>query len=383
VFPPTTVFGNLVPDLGSCYDNSNNSFSPISAEPDWKEHNSRAYVAGEFIWTGFDYLGENDWPTISNNDGMIDRCGFPKDIYYFYQSQWTSAPVVHILPHWNWNAGDNYLTAPGGVNIDSSAISGVYSVPVWVYTNCDSVELFLNNVSRGVQRFQSGGALHLAWTVPFAAGTLRAVGRRGGIVAATDSVRTAGTAARIVLTPDKNSMQADQEGLAFFVADITDANGVLCPRAGNPVSFSITGPGTIVGVDNGNSLDHSAYKTNVRQAFNGKCMAIVQMGSTAGAITVTASSGGLTSGAATITATTQTVKTGPGSPVTRTAPECPSVRMKIMNGNSFALPGEAVSLAVYDITGRFLRKDVARTRIVNIKKDFRLPDGVYILEIRR
>jgi beta-galactosidase len=314
---------------------------------------------------------------------MIDRCGFPKDIYYFYQSQWTTEPMVHILPHWNWNTGDYYLTAPGGVNIDTTAISGVYSVPVWVYTNCDSVELFLNNVSRGVQRFQSGGALHLSWTVPFAAGTLRAVGRRGNTVAAADSVRTAGTPARVVLTPDKNSMKADGEGLAFITADIMDANGVLCPRAGNSVSFSITGPGTIVGVDNGNSLDHSAYKTNVRQAFNGKSMAIVQIGTTAGTITVTATSGGLTAGTAAITATASTVHAGPGSLVARKRSESPSVRVKIMAGNSFTLPGGAVSLAAYDITGRLLRKGVVRTRTVNIKKDFRLPDGVYILEIRR
>ena len=383
VFPPTTVFGNLNPDLGSCYDNSNNSFSPISAEPDWKEHNSRAYVAGEFIWTGFDYLGENDWPTISNNDGIIDRCGFQKDIYYFFKSQWTTAPMVHILPHWNWNAGDYYLTATNGVNIDSSAISGVYSVPVWVYTNCDSVELFLNNVSHGVQRFQSGGALHLAWTVPFAAGTLKAVGRRGGTVAATDSVRTAGTPARVVLTPDKNTMKADGEGLAFITADITDANGVLCPRAGNSVSFSITGPGTIIGVDNGNSLDHSAYKSNVRQAFNGKCMAIVQSGTTSGQITVTATSGSITPGTVGITTGLSTGVFTTGSAGEKPT-EIPHEWVTIATSGRFMLPKGItlpVSIAVYSISGRLLCCNVVKTRSVAMNRNLRLIKDAYIVKV--
>jgi len=384
VFPASTIFGNLNPDIGSSYDNSNNSFAPISAEQDWKEHDSRAYIAGEFIWTGFDYLGENDWPTISNNDGMIDRCGFPKDIYYFYKSQWTTGPMVHILPHWNWNSGDRYYTAPGGVTIDTTTtISGTFNVPVWVYTNCDSVELFLNGLSLGVQRFQTGGALHLAWTVPFSAGTLRAVGRRGGTVAASDSVRTAGTPARILLTPDRTSISADGEDLVFITADILDASGIINPRAGNTVTFSLTGAGTIVGVDNGNSLDHSAYKTNVRQAFNGKCLAIAQAGTTTGTITVTASSGSLTPDTVVISVSPSTGIVA-RQPFGMKSVVSPVSWVRTVTGDRFMLPAETALpalVAVYDVAGRLLRCEAVKTRTVNMKRNFRLPEGVYIVKV--
>jgi beta-galactosidase len=382
VFPPTTGFGNLNPDIGSCYDNSFGS-GGNSAETDLKGHKNLSFVAGEFIWTGYDYLGENDWPTISNNDGIIDRCGFPKDVYYMYQSQWSSTPMAHIMPHWNWNTGDHYLTATGGTNIDSSAISGTFSVPVWVFTNCDSAELFLNNTSLGTKGFQTNGALHLLWNVPFAAGTLRVVARKGGSALAVDTVRTAGAPAKVVLTADRTTINANGEDLAFITAEIVDANGVVNPRSGNTVNFSISGPGTIVGVDNGNSLDHSAYKATTRLAFIGKCLAVVQSaGTNSGEIVVTASSSGLTSGTVTIGSGT--------TPIIRSLhPSMNSLKNSTFAvcGTTFALPGEkndaAKTISIFDLSGKLLRTALIKSNRIDLRKEFGIARGVYLVRVAR
>ena len=302
VSPHDTEYGNLSPDIGSSYDNSYSATSnATSAENDWKLHNSLSYIAGEFIWTGFDYLGENDWPTKSNNDGIIDTCGFPKDIYYYYQSQWTTEPMVHVLPHWNWGVGETYMSAPDGVTIQTNTITGIFTAPVFVYSNCDSVELFLNGSSLGSQNYVSGG--HFEWHVPFAAGTLRAEGKRSGSIVATEEVKTAGAPAKVVLSVDRSTINADGQDLAFITADIVDANGVFAPRASNTVNFSISGPGMIVGVDNGDSQNHDMYKATSRKAFNGKCLAIAQATKTSGSIVITASASGLTGSSVTVTTT--------------------------------------------------------------------------------
>jgi beta-galactosidase len=266
----------------SSYDNSVVSWGN-SAESSYTAVNNRKFIAGEFIWTGFDYIGEPTpygWPAKSSYFGIIDTCGFPKDIYYFYQSKWTTKPMVHILPHWNWSNGT--------------------TVEVWAYSNCDTVELFLNGVSQGVKTV--GNSLHLTWNVPWASGTLRAKGAKGGTVV-YDEVATAGAAAKVRLKPDRSSISADGKDLVFIEADITDANGVIVPTAANPVNFSVSGPGTIVGVDNGNAPSTESYKGNSRKAFSGKCLVIVQAAQNSGSIVVTAASNGLSSGSATIAAT--------------------------------------------------------------------------------
>jgi beta-galactosidase len=283
----------------SSYDNSVVSWGS-SAENSYRNDVNRAFVGGQFIWTGFDYIGEPTpygWPAKSSYFGIVDTCGFPKDIYYFYQSRWTTAPMVHILPHWNWSSGQ--------------------TITVFVYTNCDSVELFLNNQSLGSRSF-SGSAVHLEWSVAFASGTLRAEGRRGGSVVATDQVTTAGTAARVRLAADRGTIRADGEDLAYITTDILDANSVLVPTASNTVNFSISGPARLVGVDNGNAISTESYKGTSRQAFSGKCLAIVQSTGAAGQIVVTASSSGLTSGSVTIN--TQ----GPGLTATPTFTRTPT-----------------------------------------------------------
>jgi beta-galactosidase len=278
------------------YNNNNNQESSYDdswagwgagAEASWKNVNTRDWIAGEFIWTGFDYIGEPtpyEWPSKSSYFGMIDTADFPKDIFYFYQSKWnaTGPAMVHIVPmNWtNWTNGQ--------------------SVKVMVYTNADSVELFLNDKSQG-SKTMSATTGHLQWSVPFATGTLEARATKGGSIVATDTVKTAGAAAKLVLKADRASIKADGRDLSYVEVDIVDAQGVVVPQANNSISFTISGPGALVGLDGGDSTNHDSYKGTSHAAFSGKLMAIVQSTSTAGEITLKASSGSLTGSSATIT----------------------------------------------------------------------------------
>lgn len=269
----------------SSYDNSWPSWGN-SAESSYSSVNGNNYIAGEFIWTGFDYIGEPTpygWPSKNSYFGIVDTCGFPKDIYYYYQSKWTTKPMVHLLPHWNWSKGSN--------------------VEVWTYSNCDTVELFLNGTSLGSKNV--GNSQHLSWNVPWTAGTLRAKATKGGTVV-YDEVTTAGASSKILLKPDRTSVTADGKDLVYIETDIADANNVIVPTADNLVNFTISGPGTIVGVDNGNSPSTESYKANSRKAFSGKCLVIIQTTKTSGTIVVTASSNGLSSESVSITTTTPT-----------------------------------------------------------------------------
>ncbi len=246
----------------------------------------RPFFFGQFDWTGFDYGGEptpygGQWPAKSSYFGIVDTAGFPKDTYYFYQSKLTTAPMVHILPHWNWSAGT--------------------TVWAWVYSNCDSVELFLNDQSQGSKSFSSN-TTRLEWNVPWASGTLRAEGKRGGNVVATEEVKTAGDPAKVKLSADRTSIQADGRDLIFVTADIQDANGVFVPTATNSVTFAVSGPGKIAGVDNGDPTDTTSYTSPTRKAFSGKALAIVRSTGGPGSIVVTATSSGLTTGSVTANA---------------------------------------------------------------------------------
>jgi beta-galactosidase len=260
------------PDLQtSSYDNSWVGWG-LSARESYKLDAERDFVAGQFIWTGFDYLGEptpyyeDNSPAKSSYFGIVDTAGFPKDIYYFYQSRWTSKPMVHVLPHWNWKAGD--------------------IIPVIAYSNADSVELFLNDQSLGVRTF-APGVLQVQWNVTYSPGTLKAVAKKDGVVVATDEVKTASEPAKVLLKPERTVIKADGKDLVFIEADIVDANGTLVPNADNLINFSVSG-GTIVGVDNGNAISWESYKGSRRKAFSGKALLIVQPSKTAGEIVVNA-----------------------------------------------------------------------------------------------
>lgn len=259
----------------SAYDNVRPSWGSTH-EATWKVMKKYDFLSGMFIWTGFDYLGEPtpySWPSRSSYFGIIDLAGFPKDIYYMYQSEWTHKNVLHIFPHWNWEPGK--------------------TVDVWAfYNNADEVELFLNGKSMGFKK-KTGDDLHVMWRLKFEPGTLKAVSRKDGKVVLTREIHTAGPAAKIELIADRKNIKADGKDLSFITVKILDKDGNLVPNADNRVDFKINGPGFIAGVDNGDEVSHDPFKASYRKAFNGLALAIVQSKEKAGPVTFTASAAGL------------------------------------------------------------------------------------------
>lgn len=235
---------------------------------------------GHFVWTGFDYLGEptewNRYPSKSSYFGIVDTCGFPKDIYYMYQSMWTDEPMIHILPHWTHEGG---------------------SINVWLYANCASVELLLNGESLGVRTLAERGSHNeFAFDVPYVPGTLVANGYdQAGHLIAQDIQRTSGTPYALSLSSDKATVQAGSSDLIYITCDIVDQEGTLCPTASNKVTFSITG-GTILGTDCGHGACVERLQGTEHHAFNGKCLCVVKADENAGEIVVTATADGLTVG---------------------------------------------------------------------------------------
>ncbi len=247
------------------------------AERWWKFYAARPWLAGAFVWTGFDYRGEPTpygWPCINSHFGIMDVCGFPKNNFYYYQSWWTDRDVLHLFPHWNWARGQ--------------------TVAVWVHSNCDSVELFLNGRSLGRRTVTPNE--HLAWSVAYEPGTLEAQGWRAGrkLVSRWE---TTGTPVRLVLSADRSTIGADGEDVSVVTVTAVDAGGREVPVANTGVRFSASGAGAIIGVGNGDPSSHEPDKCPAggwaRSLFNGKCQVIVQSGTTPGPITLQASSEGL------------------------------------------------------------------------------------------
>ena len=274
---------NLVEDGGTmtirhALNNQCSSYDDSTAESTLKAIRSAPWVAGQFVWTGFDYIGEPSpfpWPSVSSYFGIVDLCGFPKDRYYLYQSQWTDRPMVHILPHWTW---------PG--------LEGK-EIPVWCYSNCESAELFLNGKSLGEKTFGKTTELRLEWKVPYAPGTLTVVARNNANEVCRDEVRTAGTPAKLVMRPDRSEIRADGEDLSYVTIEIVDQEGLVCPDADNTVECEIEGKGVIAGMGNGNPVSHEYFQARGRKAFHGLCLAVIQSKRERGAIRVTARSSGL------------------------------------------------------------------------------------------
>ena len=241
----------------SAYDNTRTPWG-TSHETTLKEYMKYPWVSGIFVWTGFDYIGEPTpygWPSRSSYFGIIDLAGFPKDVYYLYQSLWTSKPVLHLLPHWNWQEGEK--------------------IDVWAYTNLEEVELFLNGQTLGKQTAKDD-KLHLAWKVDYQPGELKAIAKTKDGQTIEDVVCTADTAASISITADRNIINADGEDLSFVTIEIMDKNGVLVPTANNMIQFAITGPGEIIATDNGDPTCHEKFTNRFHSAFNGKCLCIVR-----------------------------------------------------------------------------------------------------------
>jgi len=199
----------------------------------------RPFVAGLFFWTGFDYRGEANpfgWPQVNTQFGIIDLCGFPKDTYYYLKACWTDQPVLHILPHWNW---------------DGKAVT---PVNVWVYGNCDEVELFLNDKSLG--RKPMPKLSHAQWDVNYEPGTLLAKGYKANKEIITEKSETTGEPAAIRLVPDRDSIKADGEDVSVITVQVEDDKGRVVPTAGNEISFALSGQGKIIGVGNGDPSSH-------------------------------------------------------------------------------------------------------------------------------
>lgn len=276
-------------------------------DPEFAAQQKLPNVLGEFVWTGFDYLGEPtpygdraDWPSRSSYFGIVDLCGFPKDRFYLYKSVWTSEPVVHILPHWNWSGHEGE------------------KIPVMVYSNAEEVELFLNAKSLGRKKLgvdtvelptnkASSESLRyvskyrLMWEVAYQGGALKAVAYKNGKQIATDEVRTAGPATKIALAADRARIQSDGDDLAFVTVRIQDRDGNFCPLADNLVRFKLDGPGKIAAVDNGNAASVEPFQADYRKAFNGMALAIVRSARAhAGRIRLTTTSDGLQSADVTI-----------------------------------------------------------------------------------
>lgn len=276
----------------------------IRTEQLWKFVAVHDYVIGDFMWTGIDYLGEARWPGKGASSGEIDMINHPKDGYYFYQSQWTTKPVLHLFPHWNWAGREGQI------------------IPVLAYTNCDTVELFVNGKSYGikVQEFPRQGNsyawnkyakpvvnsttadLHLSWDVAYEPGTLKAVGRKNGKEVIIDEVHTTGKPAALRLITDSSRVSADGNDVALIRVEVTDNAGNVVPDADNLITFSVSGSGKLIGVDNGNQRDDSSFKLDNRKAFKGYAYAIVQASRKPGDITITVQADGLKLASATISA---------------------------------------------------------------------------------
>ena len=225
----------------SAYDDNAPSWAH-TAETWWSFFADRPWLSGGFVWTGFDYRGEPtpySWPCINSHFGILDTCGFPKDNFYYYQSWWTTNPVLHLLPHWNWAGKEGQ------------------EIRVDAFSNCKSVELFLNGQSLGKQDMQPNS--HLTWQVKYAPGTLSAKGfDADGKVIAETKVETTGDAVAIQLTPDRSTISADGEDVSVIKVSAVDAEGRVVPMAQNQIHFELTGPGKILGVGNGDPSCHEA-----------------------------------------------------------------------------------------------------------------------------
>lgn len=239
----------------------------------WNKVKSNDFISGMYIWTGFDYIGEPtpfSFPARSSYFGIVDLAGFPKDVYYMYQSEWTNKDVLHVFPHWNWAEGDE--------------------VDIWAYyNNADEVELFLNGVSQGTKK-KENNKLHVSWRLTFEPGTLKAVSRKNGKEVLSREIKTAGEPHRIRLTADREVIAANGKDLSFITVEVLDKEGNVCPNADNLIHFNINNNGIIAGVDNGSPTSMERFKDNKRKAFYGKCLVVIQSEKTKGNIKLTASS---------------------------------------------------------------------------------------------
>lgn len=234
------------------------------------------FVSGQYVWTGFDYIGEPTpftFPARSSYFGIVDLAGFPKDVYYMYQSEWSKQKVLHLFPHWNWNKGQK--------------------VDLWVYYNqADEVELFINGKSQGIKH-KSKDDFHVNWRVEFEPGVVKVVSRKAGRVVLEKEICTANSPAKLRLSADRSVIHADGKDLSYVTIEVIDKHGNLCPNATNLIHFEVDGSTFIAGVDNGNPISMERFKDSKRKAFYGKCLVVLQNNKLQGKAVLTAKSDGL------------------------------------------------------------------------------------------
>jgi len=299
-YPKRPIFGSETSSAISTRDeytsdklrNTVNSYDGVvgwgeTPEQWWKFYGSQDWEAGGFAWTGFDYRGEPTpygWPSINSQFGIVDMCGFPKDYFYYYKAWWRNEPSLHLFPHWNWHGreGDE--------------------IPIWVYSNLDEVELFVNGKSLGSQKVPHLG--HVEWKAFYEPGVIEARGSKDGKVVLTEKRETTGAPASIRLSADRSEINADGEDVSMVKVEVLDAQGRLVPVADNRINFTITGAGKLIGVGNGDPNCQESDKQPRRSVFHGLAQAIIQSTKSPGTIQVQARGQGL-GAAVTLTLTTK------------------------------------------------------------------------------
>ncbi len=254
----------------SAYDTNQPGWGE-TAEQWWQFYAARKFLAGGFAWTGFDYRGEPTpygWPSISSYFGIVDTCGYPKDTFYYYKSAWSSEPMLHLFPHWNFSGEEGN------------------SIPVWVYSNLDEVELIANGKSMGKQKMPH--LSHLHWDVKYEPGYIEALGFKNGKVVMMARRETTGAPASIHLTADRTTIHADGEDVAVICVEARDAQGRLVPTAEDLIHFDVTGDGALIGVGNGNPTCQESDKAPKRSLFNGLAQVILQASKSPGQIVIKA-----------------------------------------------------------------------------------------------
>ncbi|MGD0783736.1 MAG: glycoside hydrolase family 2 TIM barrel-domain containing protein, partial [Candidatus Aminicenantales bacterium] len=273
------------------YDKSKPRWGELAKE--WMEfYAARPWLAGAFVWTGFDYRGEPTpyvWPCISSHFGILDTCGFPKDLFWYYKSWWTNEAVLHLLPHWNWKGREGQ------------------KIEVWAFSNMDEIRLTLNGKDLGTKKIPRLGRAE--WSVPYEPGRLEAAGFKNGREVLREAVETTGPPARLTLAADRSAIAADGRDMSIVAVGAVDTQGRPVPIAADEVSFDISGPGRIIGVGNGDPSSHEpdvylpgppakaggkpAPPHWTRRLFNGLAQVLVQAGRSAGTLTLRASAPGL------------------------------------------------------------------------------------------
>ncbi|MFI2856589.1 beta-galactosidase GalA [Paenibacillus sp. JSM ZJ436] len=273
---PRIIWSN--PDREGIVSAYGETYPVWGARPEeaWQAAAEEDYVAGLFVWTGFDYRGETfpyEWPSVVSRFGIMDLCGFAKDIYYYYQARWTDQPVLHLFPHWTWQGREGDI------------------IDVWSYSNLEDVELFLNGRSLGKQPVPVYGPVK--WQVPYEAGRLTACGWQQGKLVKETVMRTASEPLRLDLSTSRAELSANDEDVCIVQVAVKDQAGVFVPDADQEVSFTLEGPGIILGTGNGNPLSHEQDKAPQRRLYHGLCQVLVQVKGAAGIIKLKAQSPGL------------------------------------------------------------------------------------------